>query len=52
MRTRHFIDKNKDKTSKITKNAKCDVCIGAKVKMSTPLHAGLPDVDLIMYNKD
>ena len=52
MRKCHFIDKINDRTSKTMKNANCDVNIGAKLKMPNPLHAGLPDVDLIMCNKD
>ena len=50
MRKCHFIDKNNDKTSKTMKNENCDVNIEAKVMMSNPLHAGLPDVDLMMCN--
>ena len=52
MRKRHFIDKNNDKTSKTMTNANCDVNIGSKVKMPNSLHAGLPDVDLIICNED
>ena len=40
MKKRHFIFKNKDKTSKTMKNANCDVNGGANVKMPYSLHVG------------
>ena len=47
-----FIDKINEKTSKYMINVNCDVNVGTKVKISNSLHAGTPDVDLIMCNKD
>ena len=49
---RHFIDSINDKTSKTMKYVNCDVNMEAKVNMQNLLHAGLPDVDSIMCNKD
>ena len=52
MRKRHFIDNINVKTSQTIQNVNCDVNTKAKVKVPNPLHAGLPDIDLIMCNKD
>ena len=50
MRKRHFIDKLIDKTSKTTKNANCDVKVGAKVEMPNFFACVLRDVDMIVCN--
>ena len=52
MRKRHFIASINAEMSKTMKNVNCDVNIEAKVKMQNLLHVGLPDVDLIICNKD
>ena len=51
MRKRHFIDNIYNNMPKYMKNVNCDVNVGMKGKIKNPLHAGLPDIDLIMCNK-